>query len=51
MAATPSRRSFPSRCPSNKIAKPTYLGVGVQDEIKIKVALTVQPANTTASRR
>jgi hypothetical protein len=30
-----------------QIPKPTYLGVGVRDEIQIKVSMTVEP---TASR-
>ena len=44
---------FPVRVSEYKIPKPTYLGVGVQDEIRIKVALTVQSAATTtvAARR
>jgi polyisoprenoid-binding protein YceI len=41
---------FPVRVSEYKIPKPTYLGVGVQDEIRIKVALTVLPATTVASR-
>jgi polyisoprenoid-binding protein YceI len=41
---------FPVRVSEYKITKPTYLGVGVQDEIKIKVAMTVLPATTVASR-
>lgn len=41
---------FPVRVSEYQITKPTYLGVGVQDEIKIKVALTVQSATTVASR-
>ena len=44
---------FPVRVSEYKIPKPTYLGVGVQDEIRIKVALTVLSAATTteAARR
>ena len=42
---------FPVRVSEYKIPKPTYLGVGVQDEIRIKVALTVQPAATTVAAR
>ena len=30
------------------IAKPTYLGVGVQDQIRIKIAMTVTSVTTTA---
>lgn len=41
---------FPVRVSEYKIAKPTYLGIGVQDEVRIKVALTVLPATTVASR-
>jgi polyisoprenoid-binding protein YceI len=41
---------FPVKVSEYKITKPTYLGVGVQDEVRIKVALTVQPATTVASR-
>lgn len=42
---------FPVKVSEYNIAKPTYLGVGVQDEIKIKVALTVHSATTVAVRR
>jgi polyisoprenoid-binding protein YceI len=42
---------FPVRVSEYKIPKPTYLGVGVQDELKIKVALTVLPAATTTVAR
>ena len=41
---------FPVRVSEYKITKPTYLGVGVQDEVRIKVALTVLPLTTVASR-
>lgn len=42
---------FPVRVSEHKINKPTYLGVGVRDEIRIKVALTVLPATTTVASR
>ncbi len=42
---------FPVRVSEYNITKPTYLGVGVQDEVRIKVALTVQSATTVASLR
>ena len=38
---------FPIKVSSFQIPKPTYLGVGVRDEIQIKVSMTVEP---TASR-
>ena len=41
---------FPVRVSEYKITKPTYLGIGVQDEIRIKVSLTVLPATTVATR-
>ena len=41
---------FPVKVSEYKIAKPTYLGVGVQDEVRIKVAVTVLPATAVASR-
>lgn len=41
---------FPVKVSEYKITKPTYLGVGVQDQLKIKVALTVLPTTTVASR-
>jgi hypothetical protein len=34
-----------------EIPAPTYLGVGVRDEIQIKVALTATPVATTAHNR
>ena len=43
---------FPIKVSSFQIPKPTYLGVGVRDEIQIKVVMTVEPtaANTAAAR-
>jgi polyisoprenoid-binding protein YceI len=40
---------FPVRVSEYNIAKPTYLGVGVQDEIRIKIALTAAPAASTVA--
>jgi len=37
---------FPIKVSAFQIPKPTYLGVGVRDEIQIKVMLTVEPAPT-----
>jgi polyisoprenoid-binding protein YceI len=37
---------FPIKVSAFQIPKPTYLGVGVRDEIQIKVMLTVEPAAT-----
>ena len=42
---------FPVKVSEFNIAKPTYLGVGVQDQIKIKIALTVTSATTVARSR
>jgi len=43
---------FPIKVSSFQIPKPTYLGVGVKDEIQIKVVLTVEPtANSEAATR
>lgn len=41
---------FPVRVSEYKITKPTYLGVGVRDEITIKIALTAMPTATLAAR-
>ncbi len=41
---------FPVKVSHYNITKPTYLGVGVQDEIRIKIALNALPANTIASK-
>lgn len=37
---------FPVRVSEFQIPKPTYLGVGVRDEILVKVSLTAAPSNT-----
>jgi polyisoprenoid-binding protein YceI len=42
---------FPVKVSEFNIPKPTYLGVGVQDQIRIKIALTVTPVTTTARRQ
>jgi polyisoprenoid-binding protein YceI len=43
---------FPIKVSAFQIPKPTYLGVGVRDEIQIKVVMTVEPAATrTAAAR
>jgi polyisoprenoid-binding protein YceI len=43
---------FPIKVSAFQIPKPTYLGVGVRDEIQIKVVMTVEPtANQAASGR
>jgi polyisoprenoid-binding protein YceI len=43
---------FPIKVSAFQIPKPTYLGVGVRDEIQIKVVMTVEPtANHVASTR
>ena len=39
---------FPVRVSEFNIAKPSYLGVGVQDQIRIKIALTVSSITATA---
>ena len=41
---------FPVKVSHYNISKPSYLGVGVQDEIRIKIALTAVPAITVASK-
>src|SRR6185436_11042910 len=41
---------FPLKVSEFQIPKPTYLGVGVRDEIQVKVSLSALPATTTASR-
>lgn len=41
---------FPVRVSEYKITKPTYLGVGVRDEITIKIALTAMPTATLTAR-
>jgi polyisoprenoid-binding protein YceI len=43
---------FPIKVSAFQIPKPTYLGVGVRDEIQIKVVMTVEPtANHVAAMR
>jgi len=43
---------FPIKVSAFQIPKPTYLGVGVRDEIQIKVVMTVEPtANRVAASR
>jgi len=42
---------FPIRVSAFQIPKPTYLGVGVRDEIQIKVVLTAEPAPGTVAAR
>ena len=37
---------FPLKVSEFQIPKPTYLGVGVKDEIQVKVAFTVEPMAT-----
>src|SRR5262245_3454296 len=41
---------FPVKVSEFQIPKPTYLGVGVRDEIQVKVNLSALPAATTAAR-
>jgi polyisoprenoid-binding protein YceI len=40
---------FPIKVSSFQIPKPTYLGVGVKDEIQVKVVLTVEPSADSAA--
>jgi polyisoprenoid-binding protein YceI len=42
---------FPVRVSDFQIPKPTYLGVGVRDEITVKVSMTVSPTTTTLARK
>ena len=42
---------FPLKVSEFEIPKPTYLGVGVRDEIQVKVAFNASPVSTTASAR
>jgi len=42
---------FPVRVSEFNIPKPTYLGVGVQDQVRIKIALTASAIATTARVR
>ena len=39
---------FPVRVSEFNIPKPSYLGVGVQDEVRVKISLTVSSIATTA---
>jgi polyisoprenoid-binding protein YceI len=40
---------FPLKVSEFEIPKPTYLGVGVRDEIQVKVAFNASPVSTTAA--
>ena len=42
--------TFPVRISDYAIPDPTYLGVGVKNEVQVRVHFTVAPA-TTAARR
>ncbi len=42
---------FPLKVSEFSIPKPTYLGVGVRDEIQVKVAFSAAPVATSASTR
>ncbi|HXD20907.1 MAG TPA: YceI family protein [Vicinamibacterales bacterium] len=42
---------FPLKVSEFEIPKPTYLGVGVRDEIHVKVAFNASPMSTTTSTR
>jgi len=42
---------FPLKVSEFEIPKPTYLGVGVRDEIRVTVAFNALPMSTTASTR
>ena len=42
---------FPLKVSEFAIPKPTYLGVGVRDEIQVKVAFTAAPMTATAATR
>jgi polyisoprenoid-binding protein YceI len=41
---------FPLKVSDFEIPKPTYLGVGVSDEIQVQVNLTTAPVATSAAR-
>lgn len=43
--------SFPVRISEFKIPEPTYLGVGVTDEVVVRVNLSAAPATTVASNK
>lgn len=42
---------FPLKVTDFQIAKPSYLGVGVREEIQVKVSMTASPTTTVAARR
>jgi hypothetical protein len=42
---------FPVKVTDFQIAKPSYLGVGVREEIQVKVSMTASPTSSVASRR
>lgn len=42
---------FPLKVTEFEIAKPSYLGVGVREEIQVKVSMTASPTTTVAARR
>jgi len=42
---------FPIKVSAFQIPKPTYLGVGVRDEIQIKVVMTVEPTPSHVAAR
>jgi polyisoprenoid-binding protein YceI len=42
---------FPIKVTDFEIAKPSYLGVGVREEIQVKVSMTASPTTTVAARR
>ena len=42
---------FPLKVSEFEIPKPTYLGVGVRDEIQVKVAFNASPMSTTTATR
>jgi len=41
---------FPVKVSAFAIPEPTYLGVGVRDEVRVKVSLTARPVTVAASR-
>lgn len=43
--------NFPVRISEFKIPEPTYLGVGVQDEVVVRVNLSAAPATTIANQQ
>lgn len=42
---------FPVKVTDFQIAKPSYLGVGVREEIQVKVTMTASPTSNVAARR